>query len=187
MRRLILVMIGLVAVAGCSQKGLNSRLQTEARTAEGVDMAVYKTWNFARPDNTASGIALLDDSNFRMRALNSIEKDMAARGLVRVFDETADLKMMMHVFQTDNIDEVAVANQEFDFASMPEGTAYQSGALTLFLFDAKSGKLLWQGNAQAELDPSADDKKRQERFIKVVGDLVAQVPMGGSPVPAPTQ
>ena len=185
MRRLILTLIGLIAVTGCSQKGMSSRLQVDARTAEGVNMGIYKTWNFARPDNTASGIALLDDSSFRMNALNTIEKDMAARGLVRVFDQTADLKMMMHVFETNSVDEVAVANQEFDFASMPEGTSYQTGALTLFLFDAKSGKMVWQGNASAELDQLADDKKRQERFIKVVGDLVAQIPMGGSPVPAP--
>jgi hypothetical protein len=70
---------------------------------------------------------------------------------------------------------------------MPEGTSWQQGSLTLFLFDAKSGKMVWQANAIAELDQYADDKKRQERFIKVLGDMVAQVPMGGSPVPAPTQ
>ena len=187
MRRLILVLIALVAVTGCSQKGMSSRLQMDAQSADGVNMASYKTWNFARPDNTSSGIALLDDSSFRMQALNSVEKDMGARGLARVFDESADLKMMMHVLETDNVDEIAAANREYDFASMPEGTSWQQGSLTLFLFDAKSGKMVWQANAIAELDQYADDKKRQERFIKVLGDMVAQIPMGGSPVPAPTQ
>ncbi len=187
MRRLILVLIALVAVSGCSQKGMSSRLQMDAKPADGVNMAIYKTWNFARPDNTASGIALLDDATFRFKALDAIEKDMAARGLVRVFDATTDLKMMMHVLQSNNIDEIAMENQEFDFASMPEGTSYQSGELTFFLFDAKSGAMVWQGHAVAELDQYADEKKRQERFLKVVGDLLAQIPMGGSPVPAPAQ
>lgn len=127
MRRSILAMVGLVFVVGCSQKGMSSRVQVDSKTAENATMSNYKTWNFARPDNSLTGISLLDDSAFRLKALNQIEADMAARGFVRVFDDKADLKMMMHVMTEQKVDEVATANPEFNFASLPEGTLWEIG------------------------------------------------------------
>jgi len=184
MRRVLIGVLALVFALGCSQRGMNSRIETSTEVAPSVDMAAYKTWNFARTDNPLSGIPILDDATFRAEVVQNLDRDMAARGLNRVNDASSDLKLMMHVMASQNFDEVVAENREYDFASLPEGSSWEEGSLTVFLFD-KAGKLVWQGNAAGTLAEDLTPRQYQQNFKKVLSGLVAQIPMGGAaPTPA---
>jgi uncharacterized protein DUF4136 len=54
--------------------------------------------------------------------------------------------------------------------------AYDEATIIVEIVDAKSGQRMWQGTAQAVVDPAAPPDKRRERIASVAQEMFAKFP-----------
>jgi hypothetical protein len=175
----LFVVLGL-ALAGCSQKGFNTRLTVEPKPVPGVDMSVYKTWNFGRQgEYVKTGIEVLDDPSFRQSVADHTIAEMAKLGYTNTVSEP-DLLVMFHVMVEDRYDEVKAnpAYQSYDmaWAQMSSEDAWQEGSIAIFVIDAKTGQQVWGSVARAELDEHATADTKRTRFKQVITRMLADLP-----------
>jgi len=181
MKRILVLVAALVlAVVGCSQKGFDTRLTVEPRPVPGVDMSVYKTWNFGRQgEYVKTGIEALDDPAFRQSVADHTIAEMAKLGYTNAVSDP-DLLVMFHVIVEDRYDEVkanpAYQNYDMAWATVSDDDVWQEGSIALFVIDARSGKQVWGSVARAELDKHSTADTKKTRFKETVSRMLADFP-----------
>jgi len=172
----IIFLFVIVALAGCASKSFDQPIKVEAHTDPDADFSGYKTWNFVDYQNKPD-MGVLEDAELRLQLGNAIEKALTERGLTRVF-ESPDLDFGFHAAR-ESIDEEQLKKwydtQAWDLPSYQGGLSdqWQAGTLLLFLFDAKSGQMLWRSSAEAFVDKDTPEKDRKmivERAVQLMLD-----------------
>lgn len=174
--RQIILLVVIVALAGCASRSFDQPIKVDSQTDADADFSGYKTWNFVSYQNMQD-IGVLEDAALRVQLGTEIEKALTERGLTRVF-ESPDLEFGFHAAK-ESIDEDKLKewydSQAWDLPNYRGGMSnqWQAGTLLLFLFDAKSGQMVWRSSAEAFVDKDTPEKDRQmivERAVQLMLD-----------------
>jgi hypothetical protein len=107
-----------------------------------ADFARYKTWSWHEGGTAA--LNPVTDKAIR----DSIERNLAARGLSRV-EDGATVFVVYHASRTTQIETVTAKSAS---PAPPSGILYfQKGSLVVDLVDPASGKVVWRGQATGVL------------------------------------
>ena len=182
MRKMVLLVIlaALAAATGCSQKGYYQRLTVTPYPAPGVDMSLYKTWNFGRQgEYVMTGYGTLDDPAFRQSVADLVTAELATAGYANTVS-SPDMLIMFHLIVEDHYDEVKMNEvyQGYDlaWAQASSEDTWKVGSLAMIVVDAKTGAQVWGSVAKAELDKTATAETQRSRFKDTVKRMIADFP-----------
>lgn len=150
---------------------------------QGTNFSSYKTYKWVKIENAQYPNQLLDDQIMR-----SIDNQLSQKGLSKVESGTPDLAVVYQV----------ALNQEKEWTSYSTGGDYwgwggwggwggmQStygstttitiGTLNLDMYDIKTKKQIWRGEATKTLNPPKDPAKLQGRIDKAMAKLLKNYP-----------
>lgn len=179
----MMILIAVAAAMGCAARSFENSLTTEAQIASGVDFGSYHTWKYARADEyPMTGSAILDDPGYRKEVGREVVAKMQGKGYTKV-DADPDFVLMIHLLSENKFDEQKMNDiyQGYDmaWAQMSDKDYWKEGTMMIFAMDAKTGKQIWNGVAKARLDQNTSDKTKKERFKKVVGMILDDLPPSG--------
>jgi hypothetical protein len=177
----LLVLLLILAIFGCTSRSFESRLNVESYFNPDGDYGSYRTYGWV---DYGTSVRVIEDSATRERVVSAIEKAVEARGLKR--DLTApDLLIGYHGATERRLDEVQVQSYYdetgYDMAREPgkKIDSWEVGTLMLMVFDARTGMMLWQATAQAELDDArASQKEQRKRIEYAVDKMLETLPTG---------
>jgi hypothetical protein len=170
MRRLGgLAIIALVAsAAGCATMSVGSHVE------RGLDVAIYRTYDWGPPDELPTGDPRLDQNPFfKDHVQGEVEKALAAKGLQ--MSTTPDLRIHYHASITRRIN-VAGADQARGYCytnnCQSEVSEYEAGTLVLDIVDVRRNTVIWRGWAQ---DAVGDMLENQEAMARKIQDAVTRI------------
>lgn len=184
-RRGIVPLTVALCLLGCSQKGFKTNLHVQTDAVEGSDFSAYSGWNFARAtEYPITGIDDLDRADFRADLVKHVTREMKARGYVRE-QLNPDVWLAFHVVVENKFDEKVMdemySGYDMAWANVNSESTWREGSLIIFALDSKTGAQVWSGTATAEIDEYATYQKRTQRFMEVVSQMLAEIPMGTAP------
>ena len=178
MKKVALIMVALIAIVGCTSKQkeiqriVDSPLTVESFAQEGVDFKTYNTWNWVpapqTPMDKNSREAWIDET-----IKGAFEDEMFSRGYRRV-DSAYDLIANYHL-AVEQIDENYIntyyGGQYPEYKMDMKGDkddkqTWQEGTLIFFVFDSRSGQLVWQASVQAEVTGESSREQSEARVKK---------------------
>ncbi|MCK5617945.1 MAG: DUF4136 domain-containing protein [Candidatus Krumholzibacteria bacterium] len=174
------VALMVIALAGCGSRSYDTHVQIDSQTHPEADFAGYKTWDFLQYNADLTGMGVLEDADFRLQLGNTIEKAMSDRRFQRVF-ESPDLHVGYHAAK-EAVTEAQLrewySKQDWE---LPDVRSYaqdrwEKGQLLLFIFDAKTGEMLWRASAEAMGDDSMPKKDRQALVERAVQQMLDTMP-----------
>jgi Domain of unknown function (DUF4136) len=141
----------------------------------GTDFSKYHTYKWVKIPNAKYPNQIVDT-----QIMNSIDSQLASKGLTKTTDEKADLYVAY---------QVSVQQQtQWNAYGMGGGyrwgggmaTAQEStiniGTLVLDMYDTSSKDLVWTGRATKTLNPSKDSAKNQKNLDKAMAKLLKDFP-----------
>jgi hypothetical protein len=175
----VLLVVSIIALAvGCSSRSFESRLNVESTLNPDGNYGTYKTFGWV---NYNSDQVIIRDPQVRARVVEAIEQEFTSRGLT--YDaQSPDLMVGYHGAVEQKLDEEQLGAY-YDESSMQLDSdakfnkidTWDVGTLVLMIFEAKTGMMLWQASAQAELDERAsesDKKKNIEAAVRAMLDTL---------------
>jgi hypothetical protein len=174
------VVIMAVALAGCGSRSYDTHVKIDSQSHPEADFAGYKTWDFLEYNADLTGMGVLEDADFRLELANTIEQAMSDRGFQRVF-ESPDLHVGAHAAK-EAVTEAELREwyntQDWE---LPDVRSYaqdrwEKGMLLLFIFDAKTGEMLWRSSAEAMGDDSMPKGDRQALVERAVKQMLETMP-----------
>jgi hypothetical protein len=153
-----------MTAAGCATVNVGSYVE------RGLDFRQYRTYAWGPADALPTGDPRLDRNPFFNDDLQGqIDQGLAARGLVLMPAATPDLQIHYHAnvserLQASHLDQ---SGGTCSSESCPGGvTEYEAGTIVLDVMDVKTGRLLWRGWAQTDLENLLDDEAKMSRTIQ---------------------
>jgi hypothetical protein len=143
--------------------------------AQGTDFAKYHTYKWVRIEGAQYPDQILDG-----QIMQSIDSQLAAKGLTKTDSDNADLNVAYQVSLT----------QEHQWNAYGTGggwrmgggmatatqTTLQVGTLGFDVYDPATKQLIWRGSATKTLNPPKDPSKRQKNLDKAVAKLLKNFP-----------
>jgi hypothetical protein len=178
MRRLLPVLLVIIAFAGCAAMTVSSHIE---RTANFAD---FVTYDWGPPDNLPVGDPRLDNNPFFNDYLQgAIEKKLAANGYERALTGEPDLLVHYHASVNQKVDVYEVDHQYgycYDNCQ-PQIVDYEEGTLVVDIVDRKTGKVVWRGWAQDAMNGVIDNQQRLEKQVdEGVTKMMLLLPRGGA-------
>lgn len=174
----LLLLLTVVAVAGCSSRSLESRLNVESYFNPDGDYGNYDTYGWV---DYGTDQMVIKDPKVRQRVIQAVENEMEARGLK--YDAVApDLLIGYHGAVERNLDEAVMqsyyheANYSLDDSPGKKIDSFEVGTLVLLIFDAKDGNMLWRASAQAELDERVSPSQQKKNIELAVQRMLETLP-----------
>jgi hypothetical protein len=179
------MIVMLLTLAACSQKGFDTNLTIDAKPVPGADFSKYKTWSYGRQgEYVLTGNAVLDDPTFRKSVSDHTISEMQKLGYEHV-NGSPDLLLMFQVIEEQRYDDVknnpAYAGFDMQWAQQSSDDSWTEGTLMLFVIDAKTSQQVWGATAMAELDKQSNFDTKKQRFNEVVSKMLANFPKRTSP------
>jgi hypothetical protein len=179
--RRLLVLTALMGLVGCSSSTFESRVNVESYLNPDGNYGTYKTYGWV---DYGTDQRVIEDGTTRERVKTAVEQAMEARGLKK--DMMApDLLIGYHGAVEHKLDEVEVQSyydeNDYQLAREPGKSidSWEVGTLMLMVFDARSGMMLWQATAQAELDEKrVSQREQRERIEYAVQKMLDTLPTG---------
>jgi hypothetical protein len=177
-KRMTLLILA-VALAACGSRTYDDPIKITSQFNPDGAYGTYKTWDFAKYKNLPTE-GVLADASFRLELANMIEEALKQYQLVRVF-ENPDLEVGFHV-AADQIGEeelqswFAEGDWNMPVYSGARRDEWRKGSLILFIFEKKSGQLLWRSSAEAIVDRSSSEKNRKQIVERAIGLMLAELP-----------
>ena len=163
--RIVLTVITMVALAGCSTMSAQSDYDP------GYDFSKLKTYSWIPNPQLAQSDELFD-KNFR----GSMDKQLAAKGFSQT-DSNPDFKVAYHGDVQSKVD---VTNWGYRYPGWYGGVEvyqYEEGTLIVDFVDAASGELIYRSTIKAEIDRrSSDFERRQKRINEAVEKILKDFP-----------
>jgi len=137
-------------------------------TQPGVDFSKFKTYKWERADD-----ARYPDDTTNAILVNSIDEQLAAKGLVKTAGETADLYV---VYQLATLDQMPTSsfktggawlgvtgsgNPGFDGVNTNATDVVKKGWLLIDIYDANQKKLVWRASSTKALRGKGADEQQQ--------------------------
>ncbi len=171
------VILAPVVLAGCSS------VQKHSDYDPTVEFAQYQSWNWLpEPADRAVDAGPVDGFT-HARILNAIDKHLTARGYKRN-TEDPDFLVMYHGVVKDEMTmtQTTDAYKDFPYTEFDWSYTYsyewRQGFLEINIFDAASKQLAWKGSVEAEVKPTQDPEKKNERITKAVDIILGNFPPG---------
>ena len=177
MKKMILLLIGVVVLTSCSAIKVTSDYDSK------VDFNQYKTFAFYKPGIDKAEVSDLD----KKRILRAIETELLAKGFMK--SENPD--MLVSIF-TKSREKVNVnQNNNFGYGFgwgwnpwMWNGmnnnvnvSQYTEGTLFVDFIDKKKKELVWQGIGTGALKMQ-DREKKEARIKEFVKEIISKFPPG---------
>jgi len=175
MKKIILLVFGVVLLASCSTVKVISDYDTK------VDFKKYKTFAFYKTGIDKADISDLD----KKRILRAIESELIAKG----FTKSENPDMLVSIF-TKSREKINInQNNNFGYGYgwgwnpwMINGmnnnvnvNQYTEGSLFIDFVDKERKELVWQGIGTAALK-NQNVEKREERIQLIVKEIIAEYP-----------
>lgn len=172
--RRVLVVVFAVMMVGCGGGAFKrENMGITSNYEEDPGFHGYKTWDYASYVGLGPFSA---DSAMRQRINARVKEALGMRGL-EFKPGNPDLRVGYFLaMQKVEAGELSDYYVEFTPAFDQTLKSLDKGSLSIFVFDSKSGEMVWRATAEAELDKGASVDKRKERFETVVGWLLEELP-----------
>jgi hypothetical protein len=167
MRRLLALTAALftsLIIASCA-----TTMSVSSHVEPGLDFTPYRSFDWGPADALPAGDPRLDrDPFFRDHVQGTVEKELAARGIVLTASGTPDLLIHYHANIRTRLD-VNRIDRAYGYcpetACPPETIEYEAGTLVLDFIDARTNRLVWRGWAQKSIGDMLHDRDKMARTI----------------------
>jgi hypothetical protein len=150
----------VLALAGCAVKS-----SVHAYAEPGADMRRFNDYMWGPTDRTATGDPRLDNNEiFQGRVQAAVERQLAARGLTKATSGPASLLVHYHASVSQRID--LSEREPFDRCPDCKPFIYDAGTLVIDLVAADTGKVLWRGWSEGNIDGIVSDQRWMEERIE---------------------
>lgn len=148
-------------------------------------------------DPVAGPAEILDDTDIYINedVQKALDAEFAGRGMRRVAEAArADMQVAYFIKLREHQEYASVGSDGHEFSggltySRKSGTwsyaerepdlsayAVETGKLTVLIYDAKTGKRVWRGTLQTEIDRSQGKDAELARIQEAAENLIAQLP-----------
>ncbi len=172
------LLIGLVALAGCSQFKIRTDYD---QTADFPALHTYG-WRPAPPDPT--GDPRFDNSLINAAVRAAIDRELAAKGYAQAASGTPDFLVGYDGVVKSKID-VATIDRRYGYRGgvayghpTLDARTYEEGTLLVDVIDPRTTKLLWRGSATGAVRPESSIEQREQRINQAVADILKEFPPG---------
>lgn len=175
--RLAAAAASAIALTACA-----SGMRVNSYTETGMNLAQYRTYDFAPADSVSTGDPRLDNNEFyneRMQA--AIAQRMNAMGFERSASPNRDLLVHYHGSFSQQIDLNGLDQQYGDCRPGDcRPFVYEAGTITVDFVDARTNRLVWRGWAESSVDGVIDDQAWLEQKVDdAVAEILKRVPPRG--------
>jgi hypothetical protein len=191
--RRILTVLLVVLLVGCSSKNqevkriVESPITVDADVDPSTDFSRYRTWRWIPvtqiPGQDPWGTGSPELSKV---ILDAFEGQLYSRGYEKV--ATSSDLIANFYYAAEDVDQAFL--EEHFKGQFPEykvdlkgkdtkNVSWKQGTLIFFLFDSKSGQMVWQASAQAEVTSESTMEQRQTRVNKVAKMMMEKLPKHG--------
>jgi hypothetical protein len=193
MKKVALIVIALIAIVGCTSKQkeiqriVDSPLAVDSHVEEGTDFNRFATWNWVPMPKTGMEDERTRDAAITAMIEEAFETEMFSRGYRRV-DSAYDLIANYH-FAVEAIDEAYIdtyyGGKFPDYKVDMTGTkddnqSWQEGTVIFFLFESRTGQLVWQASVQAEVTDKSTPEQAEARIKKAAKMMFEKFPKRSS-------
>jgi hypothetical protein len=171
-QRVILTLLAL-ALVGCGGSFSRENIDITSDYEPDPGFQNYKTWDYASYVGLGPFSA---DRAMRDRLDARVQEALAKRGL-EYKPGNPDLRVG-YFLAAQKVDAGEVSDYYVEFTPQfdQQLKSLDKGSLSVFIFDSKTGEMVWRATADAELDKGASLDQRKERFETVVGWLLEELP-----------
>ena len=183
-----ILIFGIVGCGGSREKEiqriLDSPVDYDSNLSPWANMQDYTTWAWVPMPKAVDIDPRASDPKLREAIENAVGQQMKVRGYVRSAT-TPDLYVNYQLAE-QKIDEQYIEkmyngsywpNYRMDFQGSGKARKeWDQGTLLVFVFDAKSQSMVWQGSATAEITDEAPEQKSLERLNTVIKTLFTSLP-----------
>jgi hypothetical protein len=159
-----------VASAGCSS------LRVNTYQPPGVDLARYRTFDWASHETFSTGDPRLDNNRFFLeRVQRAVERELTQRGFERVL-AAPDMTLHIHARFDQQIREA-----DLEPASAPGrqrgAEVYEAGTMLLDLVDSRTQAVAWRGWAEGAFDGVIENQEWLDATVdRTVAKILARLP-----------
>ena len=193
--RNLFILVMVILFAACSpvsreaDRVLQSPIDIESTVSDETNFSQFTTWSWIPGAEHIRIDRRLEDADTPSRIAAMVESHMYSRGFKRT-DTAPDLVMNFHLAIND-IDESTI-EEFYSGGDMPKYRAnfsgpkkvekeWKEGSLILFMFDTKTGQLVWQASAQAEVTlEEVPQDIRDKRLKAIVDEMFEKLPKKSS-------
>lgn len=171
--RLVKIGMGLImALLACS---VTQAQDVTTNSMPGTDFTKYHTYKWVTIEGASYPNQILD-----MQIKNSIDSQLAAKGLTKTDNDKADL----YVGYQASVDQEKQWNAYGTGGGLRWGggmanatsSTISIGTLVLDMYDPATKQLVWTGRATKTIDPNANQEKRQKNLTKAMAKLLKNFP-----------
>lgn len=142
----------------------------------GADLRRFHAYSWGPAEILKTGDPRLDSNEIFQRHLQAaVERELAAKGLAKNPAVPPDLLVHYHASVTQRID----LSQHEPFTACPDCKpfVYDAGTLVIDLVDAQTGKVVWRGWSEGNVDGVVGDQRwLEERIDRDVTRIFARWP-----------
>ena len=174
----------LVLIAGCGgqkqeiQRIVDAPMRADHILDEDADFARYKTWLMMPAPTGGGGLAdpRIKTAEFKQALQDAVQSEMFAKGYTRIETGMPDLAINF-MLAVDAIDpkNVQFPDYQMDLTASEKARTgmWEQGTLALFLFDTKSGQMIFRTAVQTEVNleiemPVEESRKRISKAVRMM-------------------
>jgi hypothetical protein len=188
----ILAVVVATLLTGCPskkqevQKIVDSPIAVSADVDSSTDFSWYQTWDWIPvtqiPGQDSWGTG---DPALSKMILEAFESEMFTRGYKKV---DSGYELIANFFlAVEDVDRAYLEEHykgqfpqyKLDMGGKDKNVQWREGTLVLFLFDSKTGQLVWQATAQAEVTRDSTPEQREARIKKAAKLMLESLPKQG--------
>ena len=170
-----MIVMWLIMVSSCTPMRVGFDFDPTA------DLSRYRAYAWGSGDADVSGDPRLDANPFfDSRVRSAVEQQLVAKGFQKVSPDSAELLINYHAAICERVDVLSV-NGECGYEDSYETRVieYDEGTLILDIAEARTGKVVWRGWAQTNVDHVfSDPRLMEERIQEATRRLFERFPPG---------
>lgn len=161
-------------LSACATMDVSSHVQ------RGLDFSGFHTWNWAPPDPLPETDPRLDTPFVKDHLQGAVEKEFAKRNIEHASSPSPDLLVHYHANIAPRIDASRAdpaSGACYDEDCLVRVLENEVGTIMVDVVEAKTGRLIWRGWAQTNVEGVLDNpNKLEDRISKAVAEMFKQFP-----------
>jgi len=165
--------LGMACAVGVAACAVVLAQDVTVNSMPGTNFAKYHTYKWVSIEGGAHPNQIVD-----AEIKQSIDAQLAAKGLTKTDDDKADLYVAYQVAVQQQKQWNAWGMGRGFGGGMGQATSstIDNGTLVLDMYDPTSKQLVWQGRATKTLDPSSNQEKNEKNLNKAMAKLLKKFP-----------
>ncbi len=154
------VAMSLFVLSGCAVKS-----SVHSYAEPGADLRRFHHYAWGPADRSPTGDPRLDNNEIvEGRIHTAVDRELAARGLLKAASGPSDLVVHYHTSVSQRID--LSQREPIDPCPDCKPFIYDAGTLVIDVVDASSGKVLWRGWSEGNVDGVVGNQRWMEERIE---------------------